>query len=489
MKNILNPALVKQALASHSWIGLLTGILMYLVCLSGTLAVFAPYLVRWEQTNAPSYESISPEALSGAYQQLLADNPAISGDVLLMLPRDMRPHASLVSAAGAWYLNEDGSRGPTVANPWTDMLINLHLYLHLPSSFGMVVVSILGALLCAMIISGFLAHPRIFRDAFSLRLKGSRHLEQADIHNRLSVWGAPFHLVIAITGAYFGLAALMNLLFASVLFNGDEEAVIGEIFGPAPVLEQQVEVFDVAAALDNIRAVASETEPFYLTIEDANSPQQYMILGGRHRDRLIYAEQYRFNQHGEYINKAGYSDGTLGRQAIFSVFRLHFGHFGGAPMLVLYGIFGLALSVVSVTGVNIWLTRRKRRDALNNLWTGIVWGTPLALAVSAIVQLLVGSLVTLSLWTTLVLAMVLCQWLDQDKLARCRLQGLSCGALGLLVVLHVFFHGAAALRSAALGINLVLLAAALILGWMALRQHRALAGDSSKAQAAAGFSG
>jgi len=63
MKNILNPSLVKQALASHSWIGLLTGVLMYLVCLSGTLAVFAPYLVRWEQTNAPSYESISPEAL------------------------------------------------------------------------------------------------------------------------------------------------------------------------------------------------------------------------------------------------------------------------------------------------------------------------------------------------------------------------------------------------------------------------------------------
>ena len=475
MKNLLNPALVKQALVSHSWIGLFTGVLMYLVCLSGTLAVFAPYLIRWEQPNAPSYESIAPDVLDRSYQTLLADNPNLSGDILLMLPRDMEPYASLVSEAGAWYLNEDGSRGPTVSNPWTDMLINLHLYLHLPSSFGMVVVSILGALLCAMIISGFLAHPRIFRDAFSLRLKGSRHLEQADIHNRLSVWGAPFHLVIAVTGAYFGLAALMSLLFASVLFNGDEEAVIGEIFGPAPVLEQQVEVFDIAAVLDNVRTVAPTAEPFYLTIEDANSSEQYMILGGRHRDRLIYAEQYRFDQDGEYINKAGYTDGTLGRQAIFSVFRLHFGHFGGPPMLVLYGIFGLALSVVSVTGVNIWLARRKQRDAVNNLWTGMVWGTPLALAVSAVVQLLAGTFVTLSLWATLVFAMALCQWLNQDKQARRNLQGLSSVALGLLVALHVFVHGEAALRSAALGVNLVLLTAALLLGWMALRQHRTLA--------------
>lgn len=489
MKNILNPTLVKQALTSHSWIGLLTGVLMYLVCLSGTLVVFGPYMTRWEQPEAPVYESISPRVLDRAYENLLSDNPGIGGDILLMLPRDMSPHASLVSAAGAWYLNEDGGRGPTVSSPWTDMLINLHLYLHLPTSFGMVVVSILGALLCAMILSGFLAHPRIFRDAFSLRLKGSRHLEQVDIHNRLSVWGAPFHLVIAVTGAYFGLAALMNLLFASALFNGDQEAVIGEIFGPPPVLEQQTERFDVAAALDNIRSVAPDTEPFYVTIEDANTPEQYMILGGRHRDRLIYAEQYRFDQAGEYINRAGYTDGEPGRQAIFSVFRLHFGHFGGAPMLVLYGVFGLALSIVSVTGVNIWLARRRRRDAVNNLWTGIVWGTPLALAMSAAIQLLVGTAATLSLWATLVAAMVLCQWLDQDRQARRWLQGLSSVALVLLVLLHVLFHGVFALRSAALGINLALLAAALVLGWLALRQHRALARESLKPEAAAGFSG
>jgi hypothetical protein len=33
-----------------------------------------------------------------------------------------------------------------------------------------------------------MAHPRIFKDAFRLRIGGSVRLEQADLHNRLSVW-------------------------------------------------------------------------------------------------------------------------------------------------------------------------------------------------------------------------------------------------------------------------------------------------------------
>ena len=42
-------AVVKPALASHAWLGIVAGGLMYLICLSGTLAVFYEELERWEQ--------------------------------------------------------------------------------------------------------------------------------------------------------------------------------------------------------------------------------------------------------------------------------------------------------------------------------------------------------------------------------------------------------------------------------------------------------
>ena len=67
----------------------------------------------------------------------------------------------------------DGSLGEPVAHDWTHLLLNLHIYLHLPSTLGLIVVGALGAMLFGLIVSGFLAHPRIVKDAFRLRLGGS----------------------------------------------------------------------------------------------------------------------------------------------------------------------------------------------------------------------------------------------------------------------------------------------------------------------------
>jgi uncharacterized iron-regulated membrane protein len=95
----------------------------------------------------------------------------------------------------------------------------------------MIVVSALGAMLVGLVVSGLFAHPRLFRDAFNLRLKGSALLEQVDMHNRLSVWGMPFHLMIVVTGAYFGLALPFLAVAANEFFNGDREAAIEAVFG------------------------------------------------------------------------------------------------------------------------------------------------------------------------------------------------------------------------------------------------------------------
>ena len=86
-----------------------------------------------------------------------------------------------------WYTNHDGSLGNVVENKWTELLIDMHLYITIPNSVGMILVSTLGAMLCALIISGLFAHPRIFKDAFKLRLSSGTRLEQVDINNQLSV--------------------------------------------------------------------------------------------------------------------------------------------------------------------------------------------------------------------------------------------------------------------------------------------------------------
>jgi len=470
MKLIPSPALVKQSLASHSWLGLLAGALMYLVCLSGTLAVFYLEFERWEQPQAEEYLDYNPAALDAAYTEVLERDPGATEHVYIGLPRADMPRATIATDNMGWFVNRDGSLGDPEAHDWTHILLHLHLYLHLPESFGMIVVSLLGVLLCGLIVSGFVAHPRLFKDAFSLRFRGSKRMEQVDIHNRLSVWGTPFHLMIGVTGAYFGLAALITLVIAKSYYGGDTDKVVGEIFGAEPRLEQQLDQpAAVGSAIEQVRQMAPDTTPFYVTLEDVETPQQFMLVGVEYPRRLIYAEQYRFDSAGNYLDRVGFSDGEAGKQAIFSVYRLHFGHFGGLLVKVAYVVLGLALTVVSVSGINIWFARRKTRDSLNSLWTGFVWGAPVALAASALAQVVLGIPGTAVFWVGMLIACAWSRMLDDDRRARRHL--LWAGALTMLALAagHMLRFGADSLTGAAVWVNLCVVITALVFALAALR--------------------
>jgi uncharacterized iron-regulated membrane protein len=491
MKQLLSPKLVKQSLSSHSWIGLLVGVFMYLICLSGTVAVLYPDFERWEQADAPEYARSDPAALDRAYQAMMDKGVAPSHHVYLSLATEDMPRTTISTETEGWFVNADGTLGAKVAHDWTHLLINLHNYLHLPGAIGMIVVSAMGALLCALIISGFLSHPSIFKDAFSFRRQGSRRLEQVDLHNRLSVWGAPFHLMIAITGAFFGLAGVYAIVADRAFSDDGGLDVTSVVYGAEPELQQEARLPAVGAAVDFLMTTTPDTDPFFLTVERADEPEhQYMIIGTRHRDRLIWGEQYRFDAAGNYLDKIGYADGAAGRQSVFSIYRLHFGHFSGWIVKAMYIVFGLALTVVSVSGINIWLARRKTRDALNNLWPGLVWGAPLALAVTAVSTVLLNVTSVAMFWLVLSATMGLMHWLDDTVRGKAWLQLATGALLGILVLGHVARFGSPAFGPAALVVNVSFMATAVVflaMGWQQYRKQavsrpRAAVGEVSKNQ-------
>lgn len=462
-------SLVRKSLTSHSWLGLMAGVLMYLVCLSGTLAVFFEEFERWEQPYVEEFAAIDPSTAERTFNEWMSDVD-VTPHMYFILPTESVPRARLATEDESWFVNRDGSIGAAERNDWTELLLNLHLYLHLPDSWGMILVSALGAMLCALIVSGLVAHPRIFRDAFNLRLKGSRLLEQADIHNRLSVWGVPFHLMIAITGAWFGLVLPFLAVYASAEYAGDSEAVVAGVFGEEPHLDQAAAgPLEIGDALEQMNTIAPGAKPFMILAHEVGEPGQFFAIPATHPGRLIYAENYLFDARGNFLRSDGFVDGAAGKQAVYSIYRLHFGHFGGLPVKVAYGILGLALTVVSVTGINIWLARRRSRDWLNDAWNGCVWGAPLALAVTAVTQIVFGLPSTGLFWMAILAAIMYCLRLRDATLGAQRLQRATAIILGLLLVTYTVRFGEHALAPAALGVNVTLAAAALVFAWLAHR--------------------
>src|SRR5690606_6798811 len=89
------------------------------------------------------------------------------------------------------------------------------------------------------------------------------------------------------------------------------------------------------------------------------------------------------------------SDGHLGQQLAASTYNLHFGNYGRLPVEIAYVLFGLALPIVVATGTSIWLGERQRRGLheprLRAGWDGVIWGVPLALALTLLARILLGN--------------------------------------------------------------------------------------------------
>lgn len=459
------PSLVQRALGGHAALGLLSGALMYVIVLSGTLAVVGPRLDRWEQPGAPEMTELAPMIAQRVIESGLRASASPPAVISITPPSDAQPRATLTADGPIVYIRADGTLGPPVRHSWSDFVLALHEYLTLPSTIGLLLVGALGSMLAALAITGVVAHPRIFRDAFRLRPRGNRQLAQADWHNRLAVWTLPFSLAIALTGAFLGLAALSAQVIADRYHGGDLSAVYKPVFGdqtspggaPAPVA-------DVARALKTMRARLPDANPTYIGITAPGTVGQRVQIIAELPRRLIYGESYRFDGAGRYLGHVGLSDGALGQQVAASTYKLHFGNFGGPIVELAYVLLGFALTAITGTGMSLWLQKRRRRGAasprLEAFWAVMVWGVPIAMTGVCWVSLLgAGSAVVAAFWlglTIMTIAGVAAPGFAEPR----RLRMVLALMLGLTGVGHAIWSGASglAIDGALIAIAVVLVA-------------------------------
>ncbi|WP_166425586.1 PepSY-associated TM helix domain-containing protein [Paraglaciecola sp. 20A4] len=455
-KPMNTPSISKRSLSAHAWLGLFVSAFMYIICLSGTLAVFHQELERWEQPQVPETALVDIPAIEKAYDSFVETYPEETDHMYIVFPGSGIPRVVVENDHVAHFMNTDGTLGEVEQSNWTKMLVDLHLYLHLPKSFGMILVSAFGALLCALILSGFIAHPRIIKDAFRFRRGGTGLQENIDLHNRFSVWAAPFHLMIGVTGAYFGLATILIAIVSQAFYAGDNQAVIDEIFTPEPSLEQPLQRPQIGNAIEYIQQNAPEGELLFLTVHEPNTSGQFIEAYVKEPGRLIYSENYRFDVQGNFLDTSNYRDGDTAKQVVYSMYRLHFGEFAGIASKLLYFVLGMMLTVVSATGINIWLLKRKTTDVLNQWWPTLVWGIPVMLTLSALFNLFVDIRIDLSIWLGLVVALAIATRQQNIRLWVNRLKQTLAILLILFIVLYTVKFGLAGFSLPALQINIPL---------------------------------
>jgi len=487
-------ARVAKSLEAHSLIAVIFGGLIYILAVTGTLSVFNHELQRWEQPNVPEMESISPEAAERAALEVFRSEETPTTHLYVNFPQAGVPRTVITTDTQALFAGPDGTVAAKETFPWTQFLLDLHYYLHLPQILGLTVVGALGAMLIGLSFSGLLAHPRIFRDAFTFR-RGAGRLTTTDLHNRLSVWTLPFHFSNALTGAILGLASILAFAIAAVGFNNDTGAVFDPVFGGEPEPNSaSAQVATISAPLSYMAREFSDLDVTYFILHDPGTAGQHSSIIAEHPDRLIFGEYYNFTAEGDYEGNVGISDGTVGQQITGAVYNVHFGNWGGLPVKLAYLILGTGLCVIVASGLSIYFAKREANgrpaSKLAAVWAGLIWGTPAMLTatlVAALIGASGGSLVVI-FWLGLLAALVVAGFIGREATHRVgRLFLLT--SLTLALAVYVGRYGLSAFSNAGLGISVV--GIALVSGlalWSFKARQRPLEGlfglDNSETQPA-----
>jgi uncharacterized iron-regulated membrane protein len=354
----------RVAFRIHGWLGLLTGLLLLVVALSGAVLVFAAEIdeALWRDLLVVPPGPAPPLGHATLYEAVRRQCPRAEDVGIRRLARPGRSAVFSVGEAGrSFRVFVDPRSGAILgrkengrfADDPMGWLVQLHFTL-MAGKAGYCAVGFLSVLLLGSITTGLIVYRRFIGRALlmqvSVRWRDWRRA-LSDLHRVVGVWAWLFNLVIAGTGLWF-----MRAVFTPGFYVDHQQVARG----PAPPL---------AVSLDALLATAAARVP------DFHPVGLWVVQDPPGRARAIVffgADRRRFFLQSPYDSRVAFdaASGTLSRvelishapwpaQLVSTTGPLHFGSWGGVRSKIAYAIFALAPPLLSVTGFALWLRRRR----------------------------------------------------------------------------------------------------------------------------------
>jgi len=342
----------------HSWVGVKLSILLFVVCFSGTLAVFSHEL-DWlfnpamRATPSTSFASwnVMAENIREAFPEgkitywTKAREPYLT-DLVYVVQNEELNYVFVNPYTG----KVQGSADITIAR----FLRDLHYYLFIPFQIGHFTVLFFGFVLMVSLVTGMFYYSDWYKKLFVLKTGKGSKVFYSSLHKLIGAWSIPFMMLISITGLWYFVE---RADFPKISGYMDNEQPKVEVSETAPVLNS------LELDYDKYAKIAEQTIPT-LTVKSVLPPanaQQPVYLTGTSDVPLV-----RFRANRVYINP--YTDEVMKVQRADEINTitwlndiadpLHFGYWGGLVTKTIWFVFGLGLSSLVLTGP--WLFFKKQ---------------------------------------------------------------------------------------------------------------------------------
>ncbi|WP_018628557.1 PepSY-associated TM helix domain-containing protein [Niabella aurantiaca] len=363
----------------HLWLGLASGIVLFLVCLSGTIYTFRTEIE----------ERVNKEVYFVDYQDGLLAQPL--GSLVAMVEKAQKsPVMGVtipVAPQKAWSFSvktkgKGKGRGKTVlVNPYKGTItgdtetgssrffmtmMKLHRWLLMEQSTGRVVVGIATIIFTLLLLSGIILwlprRLRYWKQGFVILFSGKWKRINHDLHNVLGFYSFIFLLIMALTGLCWSFdwykKGASKVLGAEV-FGAKREKPVKSVSAGTVMLRAD-EVLEIGnnqlpyTGTTRLSFPADSTGAFSFSKNDAAA------WNSAATDRIMI-DAYD----GAVLKKELYASKTAGQKIAASIRPIHTGEIYGLFSKILYFICCLIATSLPVTGTLIWLNKLKKKKPKN----------------------------------------------------------------------------------------------------------------------------
>lgn len=353
----MNHILSKRIYKIHQWCGLLAGLFIMLLGISGSILVFHEELDSREHKEVWKVSAQEPVSIDKAYKTLtqkyqhweirlqrFSNDPA---ETLIFSLRRPDQRLMIFSHPSSGKILKVADSDKTFVN-W---ILRFHYSLH-ADLIGEILVFIFGLLYFISLVSGLIIYRKAIQKIFLFRTRFNRKNKRAiasSLHRYTGVWALVLNLFIVISGI---------LISYDVVSNGlKKNKTPGSI--EAPEIK-----FSIDHTLQIVDQKYPDFHPSYIRFPLVK--EKPLIIQGELAGQAFFYSRY-YNSvpvdaltgvTGELIQ----ADSANSSTKLSSIVRaVHFVEFGNFPVKLLFCLAGLTAPALSITGFFLWKWKRNKK--------------------------------------------------------------------------------------------------------------------------------
>lgn len=370
----------------HLWLGLLSGIIVFLMCITGCLYAFKNQIIDFSNRDKVYISSTlgkvkNPDLIQA---ELLQQDKELTS---LLIPDDKgrsyvigyRENKLDKSAYYNQYTGEILGQAEVGSGQFFEIVLDLHRNLMM-GNIGRQIVGAAVLMFCVLLISGFILwlpkKLKFLKQGLTVMFRAKFQRVNYDLHNTFGFYTFLILFFIAVTGLYVTYPWMKNVLIVSLggssidnisTEKNNEEDPFGGLL--EDMLQKQDEKKNLknaaSASLNRILKLADQHLPYtaVTSIELPNKENpRYVVIKTNTQNFLgmMLPDEVTFDKTGVFKTKELFSDKPLNKQFTSLAKPLHTGEIMGLPSIILYFIVSLVGCSLPVTGFLIWWHRFKK---------------------------------------------------------------------------------------------------------------------------------